>query len=181
MMIEIKSPCDVRKVIYGLEHEMNIEGAVRSASRALNDRVGNCLSGALAAAFLMERLGFPPLVLSLMSQTTDRAPLMSGSEKYPERIGHAIHVYKTQTGWSSIGKSRFPELEGRSEFFTEESVLVGSYARSLHGRGFDLRYWAIFNLDEASNGIDWRFSDGCVRNLKEGFVKQEHYESTFTF
>ena len=56
----------------------------------LRDRMANCFDGAVFAAALLSRLGFPPLILDMLPNGRDDA--------------HVVAVYRRDGHWGAVAK-----------------------------------------------------------------------------
>jgi hypothetical protein len=85
---------------------------LRSLRQVLRHRTAHCLEAALAAACILEKHGFPPLVMSLKSA---------------DYLDHVIFVYREGGRWGSVARSRDPGLHGRKPLFRSARALAMSY------------------------------------------------------
>jgi hypothetical protein len=125
---------------------------------------GHCLEGALLAAAALEFHGQPPLVLDLQAEDFDDS--------------HVIAVYKTKTGWGSLGKSNTTLLAGRSPIYRSIRELVMSYFDfyfDVNGRPSLRAYSNPINLNRY-NHLNWRTSDEDLMDLGISFNDLAHYE-----
>src|SRR5687768_16704278 len=111
----LRTPAAVQRFLNALPYntEPPPGGAtLRSFRGVIRHGTAHCCEAALAAAVILEQHGYPPLVLSFESV---------------DRLDHVIFVYRTPTGWGSIGRSRDPGLHGRKPVFTTPRNLALSY------------------------------------------------------
>lgn len=131
---------------------------VQSAQRALRSKKAHCLEGAVLTAAILEEVGYPPLVLSIESR---------------DGLCHAVYVFKTKTGWGSVGKSRLVGLHGRAPKFKSLRELAMSYFEPfVHRESAKATGFRVVNLNES--GTDWRFSKRNLWKLEEFVVDPEH-------
>src|SRR5262249_44617511 len=85
---------------------------LRSLRQVLRHQTAHCLEAALAAACILEKHGFPPLVMSLKSI---------------DYLDHVIFVYRERDRWGAVARSRDPGLHGRKPVFRSARALAMSY------------------------------------------------------
>lgn len=153
------TPKKAQQFIKTLKYNWEKKGeTVQSAHRALRSKKAHCLEGAILTAAILEEAGYPPLILSIESR---------------DLLCHAVFVFKTKTGWGSVGKSRLIGLHGRAPKFKTLRALAMSYfepfvhRESAKATGFLLR-----NLNES--GTDWRYAKRNLWKLEEFIVGSKH-------
>jgi len=104
------------------------------------------MEAALAAAFLLEQHGYPPLLLSFESI---------------DYLDHVIFVYKRNGCWGSVARSRDPGLHGRKAAFRTSRDLALSYVEPYIDWTGRIIAYAIVDLRELGN-YDWRLSEQNV-------------------
>ncbi len=149
-----KTPREVQEFIKTFKYNWEKTGeTVQSAHRTLRSKKMHCLEGAILVAAILEEHGYPPLVLSIESR---------------DNLCHAIFVFKTKTGWGSVGKSRLIGMHGRAPKFKSLRALAMSYFEPfVHRESAKATGYSLLNLNES--GTDWK---GSKRNLwkLEAFV-----------
>jgi hypothetical protein len=144
----------LRKLSYNSEshHE-----TVRSAYQAWLKKRAHCLEAAFLSAAILERHGYPPLVLSLESQ---------------DNLDHVLYVFRESTGWGAIGRSRDEGLHGRAPVFRTVRDLVWSYFDPyVDGTGRVTGY-GVANLEDT--GTRWRDSDKNVWQAEQYLIDLKH-------
>jgi hypothetical protein len=124
---------------------------------------GHCLEGALLAAAALEFQGHPPMLVDFQAHDDDH---------------HVITVYKTRSGWGSIGKSNTTLLAGRFPFYRNIRELVMSYFDfyfNVKGRPSLYAYSEPINLRHF-NHLNWRTSDENLVDLGKSLSDFPHYE-----
>lgn len=138
---------------------------LRSAQTCLQLKKAHCLEATLVAAALLERHGYPPLVMSLESV---------------DNLDHVIYVFKERTGWGAIGRSREPGLHGRAPKFRTLRQLAWSYWEPFIDKTGRLTGFGVEHLDRV--GCDWRRSSRNVWKVEQHLIdlKHEHFISSPT-
>lgn len=85
----------------------------RCPLRVLRDRVAHCFDGAMFAAAVLRRLGYPPLVLDIVPNERDD--------------DHILALYKRDGCWGAVAKSNFVGLRFREPVYRTLRELVMSY------------------------------------------------------
>jgi hypothetical protein len=117
---------------------------LRSFRSVLRRRTAHCLEAALAAACILERHGYPPLLLSFESQ---------------DGLDHVLFLFRERGRWGAVARSRDPGLHGRKPVFRSPRQLAASYMDAyvdLNGR------------------YDWRLSERNVRKVEKWLVDYPH-------
>ena len=135
----------------GGETLRSFRGVVRTGS-------AHCLEAALAAAAIMEQHRYPPLVLSFESI---------------DLLDHVIFVYRTDTGWGSVARSRDPGLHGRKPLFATPRALAFSYAESYIDFTGGIKAYAVVDLRVLGN-YDWRLSEMNVWKVEQVLLDWPH-------
>ena len=129
-----------------LPYNREVKGeSLRSAFAGWKHGSVHCLEAAFLAAAILEKRGYPPLVMSLESV---------------DRLDHVIYVFKEKSGWGSIARSRDEGLHGRAPVFRSLRELTWSYFDPYVDKSGRIRGYGMANLDDI--GVRWR--DG-TRNL----------------
>ena len=119
----------------------------------------HCLEGALAAAFLLEQHGYPPLLLDL--ESTDH-------------LDHVVFVYRRAGRWGAVGKSRYPALMGRKPVFPTLRALAWSYVDPFVDRTGRVTGWAAYDLREEEGKPDWRWDRRHVWRVERTLMELPH-------
>ncbi|MBN1895988.1 hypothetical protein JW906_15995 [bacterium] len=107
----------------------------RCPLRVLRERTAHCFDGALFAAAMLRRIGFPPLILEMLPNERDD--------------DHLLAVFKLERHWGAVAKSNFTGLRYREPIFRTLRELVISYFESyfnLAGEKTLTGYTAPLNL-----------------------------------
>lgn len=130
---------------------------LRSAEGALRAGRAHCLEATLVAAAILEHQGYPPIVLDLESG---------------DNLDHVVFVFKTRTGWGSVGRSREPGLHGRAPAFRTLRHLALSYFDPFVDKTGWLTGYGTAHLDDS--GADWRFSKKNVWKVEQFLIDLDH-------
>jgi hypothetical protein len=88
------------------------EDIYRCPLRVLRDNVGHCFDGALFAAAMLRRLGYPPLIVYMFAERDD---------------DHLLAVYQRNGYWGTVAKSNCVGLRYREPIYRSLRELVMSY------------------------------------------------------
>lgn len=146
---KLRTPLQVQRFLntlpYNTESSPN-RSTLRSFRGVIQHSTAHCMEAALAAAFLLEQHGYPPLLLSFESI---------------DYLDHVIFVYKRNGCWGSVARSRDPGLHGRKAAFRTSRDLALSYVEPYIDWTGRIIAYAIVDLRELGN-YDWRLSEQNV-------------------
>jgi len=136
----LKTPARIQKFLDALPYQY--ANTAWSPQRALRERKGHCLEGALIAAAALRVHGHPPLLMDLEGVHDD---------------DHVLALYREQGLWGSIAKSNFAGLRFRAPVYRTLRELALSYfdtyfnlrgertlrtfSRPVHMQRFDHQQW----------------------------------------
>ncbi len=139
----LPTPARVQRFLTSLPYNRELDGStLRSFREALKRNEVHCLEAALVAAVILEQHGFPTRLLSLESQ---------------DKLDHVIFVFRENSCWGSIGRSRDIGLHGRRPVFRRLRDLAWSYFAPYVDYSGRITGYGLGNLD-ALEKYDWRFS-----------------------
>lgn len=152
----LASPEDVQAWLDGLAFN-DAPRTLRSFRGVVEHGTAHCLEGALAAAFLLERRGVPPLLLDLWSE---------------DQVDHVVFLWRGPEGWGAVGKSAFAGLQGRRPVFRSVRQLAWSYVdpyvdetgRVVGYATFDLRKLGLIPSWALSSRNLWRIERALLAN-----------------
>lgn len=144
---QLRTPTAVQRWLNDLPYNREAAGeTMRGFRGVVRTRTAHCLEAALFAATTLEQHGYPPLILGFESI---------------DLLDHVIFVYRRNTGWGSVARSRDPGLHGRKPVFATPRALALSYAEGYVDHSGRIKGYAVLDL-RMLDPYDWRLSD---RNL----------------
>jgi hypothetical protein len=157
LLARLASPAKVQAFLDGLAYSH--EEIYRCPLRVLRDRKAHCYDGAVLAAALLGRIGYPPLLVNLF-------PKSQGDDE------HLLAVYRQRGAWGAVAKSNFVGLRSREPVYrtlrelvisyfehyynTAREKTLRSYTRPLNLAAFDRHEW--LTRDETMDLIAERLS-----------------------
>ncbi len=119
----------------------------RCPMRVLRERVAHCFDGAVFAAAALGRIGYPPLILDMLSNGRDDE--------------HLLALFKVDAHWGAVAKSNFVGLRYRDPVYRSIRELAMSYFEQYYNtlREKTLRgYTGPLNLNRFDS-LNWMASD----------------------
>ena len=156
----LKTPMRIQKFIDALEYQY--ADTAGSPQRALRERKGHCLEGALVAAAALRLNGHPPLLMDLEGVRDD---------------DHVVAIYREHGLWGSIAKSNFAGLRSRSPVYRSLRELALSYFEhyyNLRGEHTLRSYSAPVNLARLDSQ-HWMSSEEDLWCVPELLIAARHY------
>ncbi len=145
MIARLTTPHKIQSFLDEIDY--SIEETNRCPLYVLRDPMANCFDGAVCAAAMLQRIGYPPLVLNMLANSRDDE--------------HIVAVYKRENHWGAIAKSNFVGLRFREPVYRTLRELVMSYfeqyynidrektlrayTRTVDLRTFDKHHWMTRN------------------------------------
>ncbi|CAE8622442.1 unnamed protein product [Polarella glacialis] len=139
----IKCPGDIQDMLDKLPYDASYY--CRSVKQTLQLKQGHCFAGALLGAHCLTRLGYPPLVVSMLAD-----PSLDDS--------HAIAVYQKDGLWGSVSKSNYTGVRGRDPVYKSVRELVMSYYNfycNKEGIKTLVAHSAPINLNKVDRAQEW--------------------------
>ena len=159
----LRTPAAVQRYLNTLPYNTEPRGeTLRTFRGVVTHGEAHCLEAAIFAAVVLEQHGYPPLVLSFESV---------------DLLDHVLYVYRTPTGWGSIGRSRDPGLHGRLPVFRTARALAASYLEAYVDMTGRIRAYAVADL-RAVGRYDWRFSERNVWKVEQMLIDFPHRRLT---
>jgi len=160
VIARLRTPLAVQRWLNSLPYNQERGGeTLRSFRGVVRTGTAHCYEAALAAAVILEQHGYPPLVLSFESI---------------DLLDHVLFVYRHDTGWGSIARSRDPGLHGRKPLFPTPRALALSYVESYIDLTGRIKGYAVVDLREALGSYDWRLSDRNVWKAEQVLLEWPH-------
>jgi hypothetical protein len=156
----LKSPAQIQKFIDALPYQY--ANTAWSPQRALQERKGHCLEGALLAAVALRVNGHPPLLMDLEAVQDD---------------DHVIALYRENRLWGGIAKSNFAGLRFRAPIYRTLRELALSYFEhyyNLRGQRTLRSYSGPVNLARL-DGRHWMTAEEDVWCVPELLIAARHY------
>jgi len=155
----LKTPAQVQKFIDALPYQY--ANTALSPQRALRERKGHCLEGALLAAAALRVNGYPPLLMDLEAVHDD---------------DHVIALYRENGLWGGIAKSNFAGLRFRAPVYRTLRELALSYFEhyyNLRGERTLRSYAGPVNLARL-DGLQWMIAEEDVWCVPELLIATRH-------
>lgn len=154
-----RTPRQVQTFLKSLPYNFEKKGeTLISFRQVVKRKTAHCLEAALAAAVILEQHDYPPMLLSFESS---------------DQLDHVLFVFKTKTGWGSVGRSRDNGLHGRKPVFRSARDLTLSYFDPYVDYTGRITGYAVVNLEEFGN-FDWRFASGNMWKLEQFLIDYPH-------
>ena len=156
----LKTPARIQKFLDALPYQY--ANTAWSPQRALRERKGHCLEGALIAAAALRVHGHPTLLMDLEGVHDD---------------DHVLALYREQGLWGAVAKSNFAGLRFRAPVYRTLRELALSYFEhyyNLRGERTLRSYSRPVNL-ERLDGLGWMTSEEDVWCVPELLIATQHY------
>jgi hypothetical protein len=156
----LRTPAAVQRWLNAMPYNQERDGeTLRSFRGVVRTGTVHCYEAALAAAVILEQHGYPPLVLSFESI---------------DLLDHVIFVYRHETGWGSVARSRDPGLHGRRPVFATPRALALSYVDTYVDLTGRITAYAVVDLREALGAYDWRLAEHNVWKAEQVLLDWPH-------
>jgi hypothetical protein len=156
----LRTPVQIQKFLDALEYQY--ADTAWSPERALRERKGHCLEGALIAAAALRLNGHPPLLMDLEAVYDD---------------DHVVALYRERGLWGGIAKSNYAGLRFRSPVYRNLRELALSYFEhyyNLRGERTLRNYSRPVNLRRLDS-LNWMSSEEDVWCVPELLIEARHY------
>ena len=156
----LKTPAQIQRFVDSLEYQYG--DTAWSPERALRERKGHCLEGALIAASALRLNGHPPLLMDLEAVRDD---------------DHVVALYRERGLWGGVAKSNYAGLRFRSPVYRTLRELALSYFEhyyNLRGERTLRNYSRPVNLGRL-DGKDWMTSEEDVWCVPDLLIAAKHY------
>lgn len=159
LVARVRTPLQAQRWLDSLPYNKgNVGKTLRSFRGVLRHKTAHCMEGALAAAFLLDQHGYPPLLLDLSSS---------------DGLDHVCFLYRAKTGWGTVSQSRYPGLRGRRPAFRTVRLLARSYLEPFVDATGAVRGFATFDLRDLGP-LDWALSEKNVWRVERALFENEH-------
>ena len=156
----LNTPAKIQRFLDALPYQY--ANTAWSPQRALRERKGHCLEGALLAAATLRIQGHPPLLMDLEAIHDD---------------DHVIALYRERGLWGGIAKSNFAGLRFRAPIYRTLRELALSYFENyynLRGERTLRSYSVPVNLARLDSR-HWMTSEEDVWCVAELLIATRHY------
>jgi hypothetical protein len=156
----LNTPVKIQKFLDGLTYQY--ADTAWSPQRALRERKGHCLEGALLAAAALRVHGHPPLLMDLEAVRDD---------------DHVVALYRERGLWGGIAKSNYAGLRFRAPVYRTLRELALSYFEgyyNLRGERTLRAYSVAVNLARL-DGKGWMTSEEDMWCVPELLIAARHY------
>lgn len=159
VLARVRSPRDVQRWVDGLAYNREDGGETLHTFRGVV-RTGkaHCAEAALAAAFLLERLGHRPRLIDMQS---------------PDYTDHWCALWRGPDGrWGAVGQSKYPGLRGRKAMYASPAAVVRSYTEPFVDATGEVEAWADYDLSRHPR--EWRWNDGNAWHVQHAVNATPH-------
>jgi hypothetical protein len=164
LIARLNTPAKVQRWLNALNYNTEKGGeTLRSFRPVARLKTAHCLEAALFAAVVLEQHGYPPLLMSLESQ---------------DWLDHVIFIYRRDTGWGSVARSRDPGLHGRKPRFRSPRALARSYYDGYVDYTGRLKGFGVANLVDALPRYDWRLTTNNAWQVEQMLIDWPHRRIT---
>jgi hypothetical protein len=156
----LKTPLKIQQFIDSLPYQY--ADTALSPQRALQERKGHCLEGALLAAAALRVNGRPPLLMDLEAVRDD---------------DHVVALYRERGLWGGIAKSNFAGLRFRAPVYRTLRELALSYFEHYYNLRGE-RTLRAYSQSVDLAGLDsenWMASEKDVWCVPERLIAARHY------
>lgn len=140
----LTTPAKIQQFLDSIPY--STEYVYRSPRSVLRDRKAHCFDGAMFAAAMLRRIGYPSLIMDMQAVRDD---------------DHVIAIYKKNGFWGAVAKSNFVTLRFREPVYKTFRELVLSYFEFFFNvnKEKSMRQYTV-PLDLATfDHIDWMTND----------------------
>jgi hypothetical protein len=161
LVARLRTPKAVQAFLNRLPYNEEPHGraTLRSFRGVVRHGCAHCLEAALFAAVVLERHGYPPLVLSFESV---------------DDLDHVLFVYERNGRWGSVARSRDPGLHGRKAVFATPRALALSYFDPYVDFTGRISGYAVVNLAAVMATYDWRLAPTNVWKVERVLLDHPH-------
>ena len=161
LIAKLRTPRAVQAYLNALPYNQEPGGraTLRSFRGVVREGCAHCLEAALFAAVVLERHGFPPLLLSFESI---------------DQLDHVIFVYRQKGRWGSIARSRDPGLHGRKPVFATPEALARSYMDPYVDFSGRVTGYVVVNIAALMGDYDWRLTDRNAWKVERVLLDHPH-------
>jgi len=158
LVAKLRTPLQIQRWLRGLAYNKEEDApSLRSFRGVLAHKTAHCLEGALAAAFLLEQHGRPPLLMDLESD---------------DELDHVVALWQGADGrWGALGMSKYPALMGRRAIYRSVRDLAWSYVDPFVDKTGRVKGYGVLDLSDTPR---WRASRGHVWDVERRLYAMPH-------
>lgn len=161
---QLKTPKQVQKYLRQLKYNHDKDKpTLRSAHSAIKKNKAHCFEATFVAAAILEKHGYPPLVVSFESI---------------DGLDHVIYVFKEKNKWGAIARSRDEGLHGRPPIYRSIRDLVWSYFEPYIDSTGCITGYQLAHLDDTKS--DWRKSSKNVWKAESYLLEIKHIKLNYS-
>ena len=156
----LHTPVKIQRFLDGLTYQY--ADTAWSPQRALRERKGHCLEGALIAASALRLHGYPPLLMDLESVRDD---------------DHVLAIYRERGLWGAVAKSNYSGLRARAPIYRTLRELALSYFPSyfnLRGEHSLRAYSCAVDLRRIDH-LNWMTAEENLWCVTDLLIAARHY------
>jgi hypothetical protein len=149
-LAKLSSPVKIQAYLDSIPY--STEERYRCPLSVLRDQRAHCYDGAVFAAAMLQRIGYPPLIVNLFAYRDDE---------------HLLAVFKCDGHWGAVAKSNFVGLRYREPIYRSLRELVVSYFEdyyNLEGIRSLRSYTRPFDLN-AVRSLVWHTQDAAMHQI----------------
>lgn len=158
LVARLDAPVKVQRWLESLPYNHEEGGeTLRTFRGVVRENEVHCLEAALSAAAILERHGYPPVLLDLESV---------------DDLDHVVFLFRDAGRYGAVARSRDPGLHGRRPVFRSLRDLVLSYVDPYVDRTGRINGYGT--LDLRTLRVDWRLSPRNVWTVERALIRMPH-------
>ena len=165
----LQGPGDIARIIdsFGYLSEWKENYKIQSVRSSLHSEKITCIDSAVLSYGLLELL-FPNVKRRLLA--------IHRRDMHGEECGHCITLYWASDGRiGAFSKSSFEGFNHRDAIYSDELAVAKSFAAAYVKMDFVPLYYGVMTLEEAGEGLDWRFAESDLNILSERLIARYEY------
>jgi hypothetical protein len=146
----LTSPVRIQHFLDGIPY--SADKFYRSPRTVLRDRKAHCFDGAVFAAAMLRRIGYPPLIVDMQAVRDD---------------DHVIAIFKRNGKIGAVAKSNFVGLRFREPIHRDIRELVMSYFPSFYNmnKEYSLRQFSVPLDLSRYDSLRWEYRDEPMEEI----------------
>jgi hypothetical protein len=149
----LRTSAKIQEFLDSIEYSEEVR--YRCPLNVVRDRKAHCFDGAIFGAGMLQRIGYPPLVVDLVPNENDD--------------DHVLAIYKVRGHWGAVAKSNFSGLRYREPVYRTLHELVFSYFEDFFNSAGEKTLRAYTRpLDlRVFEKLDWMVHDQALDSIGE--------------